>query len=405
MARDEHRWHLFLDESGDFLEGSTWAACVAGVLVRDDAPRELAANLRTMIERAVPIAPYPLHTSHANLPPWWLAAWALADDARRAAFSKLHPREAALLPGWLAEARARLGGREDLRPFFDALDARRMPDYDTLTAVRGALAGQLPLVSRSLGVLIAHFRQRLGAMLDLLAEAYSERGCHLVAAAWFPEQDRDGELEGSRYLYTLSALFERILATLRERGPALHRVDAHVARLEIDHPTLAASRRTFLLRAADVGLAVRRAERSPLAPRAPSPDRAPVRIVPDVPAAYDANAHPGLVFADHLSNTLWNAMNDGRAQASWSELSACLTRRVRERPPPRSSDAVLRFEAPVRGAPEPWPLAPMVAVTGAPAEFIRAAWGATPGAQAEGPTRWARQQAERWASLAGRVLA
>lgn len=404
MSKHEHRWHLFLDESGDFIESDGRVACVAGLLLRDEAPRALAENLRTLLERAAPIAQYPLHTSHANVSAWWLASWALATDAQRVALAKLHPREASLLPVWLIDARARFADDPSQRPFFEALDARRMPGYDALFALRRGLVAKFPAVHRALDGLTAHVRQRMAAMLDLVAEAYTDRGCHLVAAAWFPQHDPDGALEGSHYLHALSTLFERVVATLRERGPDRHRVEVHAGRLELAHPTLAAGRRTFLSRPVDVGVAAREAGLSPLAPAAPSPDRAPVRIVADMPAAFDANVHPGIVFADFLSNTIWRSMNIGGTSASWADLASCLEVR-RARHDRHVGEASLRFEAPLRGAVSPQPHAPMVAVSGAPAEFVRAAWRgeSDPGARFEAPTRWAREQAERWASFARAV--
>ncbi len=405
MSKVEQRWHLFLDESGDFIEGNDRVACVAGLMLRDEAPRELAANLRAMLERAAPIAQYPLHTSHANVSAWWLASWALATDAQRVAFARLHPSEAALLPVWLVDARSRLGDDASQRPFFDALDARLMPRYDALSAMRRGLVAKLPAVHRALEGLTAHVRQRMAAMLDLVAEVYTDRGCHLVAAAWFPQHDPDGALEGSHYLHALSTLFERVVATLRERGPERHRVEVHAGRLELAHPTLAAGRRTVLSRPVDIGVAAREAARSPLAPAAPSPDRASVRIVADMPAAFDANVHPGIVFADFLSNTIWRSMNVGGANASWADLASCLAVRRPARQDRHAGDASLRFEAPLRGAADPQPHAPMVAVSGAPAEFVRAAWrgGTAPGGGFDAPTRWAREQAERWARFARTV--
>ncbi len=405
VSRVEQRWHLFLDESGDFLEGRDPVACVAGLLLRDEAPQALATNLRTLLERAAPIAQYPLHTSHANMSAWWLASWALATDAQRVALAKLHPREAALLPVWSIEARARLADDPSQRPFFEAIDARRMPGYDALVAVRRGLVAKLPEVHRAIEGLTVHVRQRMAAMLDLVAEAYTDRGCHLVAGAWFPQYDAHGALEGSHYLHALSTLFERIVATLSERGPERHCVEVHAGRLELAHPILSAGRRTFLSRPMDIGLAARDAARSPLAPAAPSPDRATVRFVADVPAAFDANVHPGIVFADFLSNTLWRSMNSGGTNASWSDLSSCLALRRFAAPDGHGGGATLRFEAPLRRAASPQPHAPMVAVSGAPAEFVRAAWrGETEsGARFEAPTRWAREQAERWASFARTV--
>ena len=122
MAKAEQHWHLYLDESGDFLTGESPIACVAGWLVRDDAPSQLHAALHAGLSKATPIARHPLHSSHANLSPWWLASWQLAAESQRDAFAKLHVREAALLPVWMASLRARAGAGSPWRDFFAAID-------------------------------------------------------------------------------------------------------------------------------------------------------------------------------------------------------------------------------------------------------------------------------------------
>jgi hypothetical protein len=309
------------------------------------------------------------------------------------------------MPAWCARARGALGEAPDAVRFYTVLDARRLPDFEALRDMTRALRSALPDVARELADVVRTFRVTFGRMLDLLAESYTASDCHFVAAAWFVDDDPDGALDGSHYLHALSALFERVAMTLQEGPAARHRIDAHVSRLGIDHPLLATEKRLLPLRTEDVGRAAQRAGCGL------SSDSG-VRVVADVPAAFDANAHPGYVFADYLANALWNAIQDGdRLHSphahSWSQLAEGLARRFHRSRGPQGHDAVLRFEAPVRRTRDPRELGPMVAVTGAPAEHVRTAWAApspTPAACTSAPTRWAGEQADRWASLAWKVM-
>ena len=212
--------------------------------------------------------------------------------------------------------------------------------------------------------------------------------------------DAEGRLEGSHYLHALSALLERVAATLRVRGTRPHRVDIHAARLALDHAVLAAGRRAFIVRPADIGRAAGEALRALPDEPTTGPGGATVRFVSDIPAAFDALVHPGIVIADFLSNALWRFLCAAPATRTWSEFAHCL------QPPVGSSASAevlpaLGFEGSLRGDALPTQFAPMVAVTGQPAEFVRAVWRGerAPDAAFDAPAVWAQEQARRWAKL------
>jgi hypothetical protein len=354
-------WLLYVDESGDFVTDRT--SCVVGLVLRDRESPALEATLREVLSQCFPLIPWPPHAAHLNVPVSRAAACLLTpgDD---------HPEvREACSPALrrLRSGRRALGqGADDaLGPFFEALDAGRMPSFGALAAADGWLRREDRRAYGRLSRLAGSQRAHLAAVLASLVEHYGQDAAFLVGAA------QRGQLGPSdAYLSGLGALLERLFALLE--GEARRVIRFRVATRDVMDPGYGVAlplRSTDVLRVADeVG------------------GSAEVRVVPNqnIITRYDRHVSAGVVLADFLANRARLVL---RRDISWDDVSDGVAERtglLPQRPLETASGAA----------------APAVAHDGEARDWLKAvAAGRSVPRLAPTEPRWAREQAEILAAL------
>lgn len=278
----EHRWRLFIDESGGFKSISD-RSCVAGFLSR--APSTMAeARVRMSLERAFPELPWPLHASLLNHEvAWlfWLESSPENSTLKTLARQILSAAPAAAQP-LLEDARARLKDGEE-------------PDYDGLTQLRRYLQG-----IRHYPVFRECVQARRNAAFSLIQMTlrHDPENSHFTFVATLGEPVGN-TITKDPYLSALVVLLERA-ANLLARTKNSHCVSIYAATRNVEDSTLG---KTIRLNRAHIEQAVATAV---------FPTEK-VRFTLDEVLPY-SKATTGMMMADLLANRVWNMRSAGLAQ-------------------------------------------------------------------------------------------
>ena len=365
---NETEWLLFLDESGDFSDPAA-SVCIAGFLLRAEEKGEDVSWLRRLLQTSFPDVSYPPHALYLNRDGFHLANWMLRGrppirGIETAALERL-ARLVEESPSPVATA------------FREAIAAGELPRWQELKAVEPELRWALPTEAQALRGLVERSRMEIVRVLEEVVARYGPERVFGVAAADPRIREEDDGPARDRYLALLEVVFERVLALFRKEPPERHKIWVRAAERKVSLPWGL----ELHLRAADVGGAVRAAERRPPLPLAPGVKADPhVRLVAMEPPRFDAEVHPGVVIADFLANRLREPLGQAK---SWNE--------VREA-------AEGRQALPLETSPRLYPdvSLPTAAADGKPRRAIAAAFcGGEVPAVGDGPG-WAREQAARW---------
>ncbi len=369
------RWTLHLDESGDFaVPGET--VLIAGLMLQEAASGAADEMLGAALRRLDPLVPYPPHATELRQTAWWIARWALADSAVRAA----HP--ARLVLDRAAAALQRALPDRSLARMADALRQGQMPDYDALKSASRWLRAASPMIYAELEALARGAEDRYRALGVQLRAVYGDARCHILAAVDGGGPAVDGT---DRYLSLLTALFERVFALLRANPAQAHEVRVVAAQR---HVTDARLPRRRMLMPQDLGACVRRAEAFPLLAPVPPPD-GNVRILPWGAVAYREQVAPGVALADFVANRLRGVIT---RSDQWDGVSAEATAAtgLSVMVPPRVN--------PGSGA------QPTIAAAGPARDAIAEAFrGRSAASDALRGRSWEVDQAQRWIAVAHAV--
>jgi hypothetical protein len=352
------RWLLYIDESGGFEEGQL-DPLVLGVLAPGVESPAFVKTLREKLAQIFPGVPYPPHATELNLAaarPWY----AMSERPR----TPLDPAVAA------ARDFLQRSEHRDARALHRALRDRQDASWEQLSRASDLLAREASATHKSLTHLHLGQRARL--------RAFCSEGLAVVAAIAPRQLDAATDritpptLCKDRYVATMAALLDRVVALLRPQGHERVEVHMRIAGRHIHEDSFG--------------------DRVHLAPRhvraVAGVVSAGARVTFFLPADYpearvepfDTNVHPGIVLADHLSNSLRDHLKAAKGRPWDTVVQQCRDE--------------LRIDLTV--AAPAFASAPMpgLAAAGSAREFIE---GAIPSLTEHAePRRWARDQAALW---------
>ena len=292
-----NRWHLYVDESGDF-ESRGSAVLVAGLLVREGMATECHEWLRGLLEKRVSWVPWPFHATYLRNPVMY-ALWSelLGHDHGYDELALVAPVVIRLLEERAAEALAR--ARKALSRTAEG-GPRRDPRYDDARALDNAVARDAPAERRKLLEIVGKTRERIAEVLrslsceegDLETEAVLFCASESVTGDACPTEAKSPD----RYMMLLECLIERVLDALLHRGGSYDVVVSALTR-RIRNAVLG---NLAELRLGDISQACSAAAGS--TDRTLERGGARIRLVPGQPRTFDDSTHGGLVLADFLAN-------------------------------------------------------------------------------------------------------
>jgi len=207
----EHRWSLYVDESGDFGDPER-GVVIGGVLVR--GLRVEPSAIREALERIAPGLPWPLHANRLGLPAWLAAAHATRQALLRSGNEFAADRRQVLIDAWhrvreLHPARAEIIEAE----LTDGAERRKT--VDAARFLSKDLVGHEHKVAHAM-------TRELRADIARVFAGLQVEAFHIVFAG---ESEVGQEIEGDRYLALLPSLTRRAAKIVaRAGGPAVIRL-------------------------------------------------------------------------------------------------------------------------------------------------------------------------------------
>jgi hypothetical protein len=300
-------WTLFVDETGHFDDGDRGA--VAGLLVRMEVTQGTVDRWRRRLGVTFPLVTYPMHSTDLRIPATYVAA------ALRVGSHPSEPEQELVNVCARAVAAVKAATDTEIIAFRESVARGRKIVRKQLERCTEWLSLQRIRLRPIMDLEARHREDLANHTIAPLVRSLGPGGCCLIGAGRGYSTSY-GEDDGAvaftdGYLLRLAILFERVTGLLSFLPQEPHRVTVHVLERDIEN-------RRYVLGQADVEEAVRVGGQNALPLR---PD-VTFDVRPIVP--YDADVHPGLVFADFISNTMlgslsqtytWRSVQDHAANA------------------------------------------------------------------------------------------
>jgi len=278
----EHKWRLFVDESGEFTSVND-RSCVVGFLSR--VPTTMAeARVKVSVERAFPELPWPYHASYLNHEVAWLLWFESSPEN-----SEMKVRARQILAAAPPVAQPLLDNSRSM------LDDGEEPDYDELTKLREYLEA-----ARGYLAFREQVYERRNRVFELIQKSLNSdpAGSHITVVAGLGSPIGEAIFD-DHYLSALTVLLERT-ASLLARTNDSHSVATYVAQRGVKDPVIGRN----------INLNRSHLERATAAANFPK-DR--VRFTLDDVLPYRQGT-TGLVMADLLANRVWNTRSASLAE-------------------------------------------------------------------------------------------
>lgn len=295
-------WQVHLDESGNF-ESAESPILIAGLLLDSTQYGLPISALQRALRLAAPLLRYPRHAAHARSPAAYLAGYMLDGSPVGIPFFSQPVFEE-------ASAFVRASGTISCKDAVAAISRGVMPSLTVLKQLDAELQAGATLAYSGLVVFKRACDNRMRLILAQLSINAGRDALALVGAGAPPESGESNSGDPGRYERLLSAVLERIICLLRERGGD-HVVHVRVLGRDLSR---SANGQRVLLGATHVNEAAEAAQSLAW----PAGAERSVRFEVWRPQFFNERVHPGLVLADHISNSLFAP---SMASSTWRQLT------------------------------------------------------------------------------------